>query len=71
MPTSGTDYKQNILDTIDQHRWFCTAVFDPEGASSGFAYTVGFTQTLEQAEFIIFGLPGKVSTPSCGTCSAP
>lgn len=61
MPTSETDYEQNILDTIEEHGWFCTAVFDPKGASPGFAYTVGFTQTLEQPEFIIFGLPGKTA----------
>lgn len=57
MPTAKTGYEQEILDAIEEHGWFCTAVFDPDGTAPDFAYTVGFTRTLDLPEFIIFGLP--------------
>ncbi len=59
MPKAKTEYEQEILDAVDEHGWFCTAVFDPDGAAPDFAYTVGFTRTLDLPEFIMFGLPLK------------
>lgn len=61
MRAGYTAYEQKILDTVEEHGWFCTSVFDPEGVLLEFSYSVGFTQTLEHPEFIIFGLPGKVA----------
>lgn len=61
MPEARTEYEQEILDAIEEHGWFCTAVSDLAGATSDFAYTVGFTRTLNLPEFIIFALPAKTA----------
>jgi hypothetical protein len=61
MRESDSEYEQAILDTIEEHGWFCTAVFDPDGKAPEFAYSVGFTETLGQPEFIVFGLPTEVA----------
>jgi hypothetical protein len=53
-------YERDILDNIEKHGWFCTCVFDPDGKEPGFAYSVGFTQTLGAPECIIFGLSQKM-----------
>lgn len=54
------EYEQVIIDNIEKHGWFCTAVFDPEGLELPFCYSVGFTQTLNYPEFIVFGLDTKL-----------
>lgn len=54
-----TDYEQQILENIRTHGWFCTCVFDPNGERPSFAYSVGFTKTLNCPEFIVFGLEPK------------
>jgi hypothetical protein len=60
MAEDDGEYERNILATIEEHGWFCTSVFDPKGANPSFAYSVGFTKTLNCPEFIIFGLDLKV-----------
>ena len=61
MRQSDAEYEQDILDTIEAHGWFCMGVFDPHGGAPEFAYSIGFTETLKQPEFIIFGLPGETA----------
>tara|TARA_R110000787_G_scaffold4726_1_gene17817 strand:+ start:952 stop:1857 length:906 start_codon:yes stop_codon:yes gene_type:complete len=51
-----TPADQRILDDIARHGWHSCHVFDPELATPNFTYTVGFTQTLDAPEFIVFGL---------------
>lgn len=51
-----TDYEKNIIENVDKHGWFATHVFDPDGDSPSFTYSTGFSKTLDQPEFIIFGL---------------
>ncbi|MES1157045.1 MAG: DUF4262 domain-containing protein [Alphaproteobacteria bacterium] len=51
-----SDYEQRIIDAIDEHGWFCPYIFDDKSKNPDFAYSVGFTQTLDCPEFIVFGL---------------
>ena len=51
-----TDFERNILENLDEHGWFCTSVFDPDGNEPSFCYSVGFSRTLGCSEFIMFGL---------------
>ncbi len=53
-------YEQDILRNIEEHGWFCTSVFAPDGKQPAFSYSVGFTQTLQAPEFIVFGLEIKM-----------
>lgn len=53
------DYERDLLDNVDRHGWYCTAVYGDE-AGPGFAYSVGFTTSLAAPEFIIFGLDLKL-----------
>ena len=55
-----SDYEQKILDNIEEHGWFCTSVFEDSGKTPCFSYSVGFTNTLNAPEFIVFGLDIKL-----------
>lgn len=47
---------ERALDSIEAHGWSSMHVFHPELDAPNFTYTVGFTETLNAPEFIIFGL---------------
>jgi len=47
---------RRVLDDIAAYGWHSQHVFDPELTTPNFTYTVGFTQTLDAPEFIVFGL---------------
>ncbi len=47
---------QRMLENIETHGWHGVHVFDPELATPNFTYTIGFPQTLNAPEFIVFGL---------------
>ena len=56
---AGGDFiaeERRILDMIGTHGWYAVHRFDPELQTPNFTYTVGFTQTLNAPEFIVFGL---------------
>lgn len=48
--------KSNIASNIDEHGWHCCNVFDHEGVSPDFAYSIGFEKTFDHPEIMIFGL---------------
>ncbi|MEZ5997420.1 MAG: DUF4262 domain-containing protein [Hyphomonas sp.] len=48
--------ERRILESIEVHGWYGVHMFDPELATPNFTYTVGFSQTLNAPEFIVFGL---------------
>lgn len=50
------EYERAIIDTIDEHGWFCASVFEDQGKTPGFSYSIGFSKTLKSPEFIVFGL---------------
>ncbi len=50
------DYEIKLLANIDEHGWQATHVFDPDGEDPGFTYSIGFPQSLNIPDFIIFGL---------------
>jgi hypothetical protein len=50
------DYEQSIIDNVARYGWQCTKVFDPDGTEPGFAYSIGFWETLCAPELIMFGL---------------
>jgi hypothetical protein len=60
MAEDDSEYERGILANIEEHGWFCTTVFDPNGEQPSFSYSVGFTKTLNCPEFIVFGLPTKL-----------
>jgi len=55
-----TDYEKEIVENIEEHGWFSTGVFDPEGEDPNFTYSTGFSKTLNAPEFIVFGLSNKL-----------
>jgi hypothetical protein len=48
--------EKRILGSIEAHGWYGAHRFDPELESPNFTYTVGFSQSLNAPEFIVFGL---------------
>jgi Domain of unknown function (DUF4262) len=52
-----TDFEQKICANIAAHGCHINFIFDPEGDDLAFAYSVGFTKTVDQPEVIVFGLP--------------
>ena len=50
------DEERRILDMIGAHGWYAVHRFDPELETPNYTYTVGFTETLNAPEFIVFGL---------------
>ncbi|MEO0498077.1 MAG: DUF4262 domain-containing protein [Pseudomonadota bacterium] len=55
-----SEYDQELLANVEKHGWQFTFVFDPDGVEPDFAYSVGFTSSLNAPEFIVFGLPQEV-----------
>lgn len=53
-------FEQGIVNNVDEHGWQGNHVFDPDGDVPAFTYTIGFPQTLNCPDFIIFGLPQKL-----------
>jgi hypothetical protein len=51
-----TDEEKRILDSVEAHGWYAAHRFDPELETPNYTYTVGFSQTLNAPEFIVFGL---------------
>lgn len=53
---SLNDYEIELLANVEEHGWHATYVFDPNGKDPSFAYSSGFTMSLNKPEFIVFGL---------------
>ena len=51
-----TATEHRILDGIAAHGWYSQHIFFPELEAPNFTYTIGFSETLNAPEFIIFGL---------------
>lgn len=49
-------YERNILDHVAAFGCSVTNVFDPDGDSPSFSYSIGFTKSVDQPEVIVFGL---------------
>jgi len=62
--------ERKIVDNVHKHGCHIWGVFDPDGADPTFAYSVGFTRTMERVnrpnipEVIAFGLPNDVYGPA-------
>jgi len=53
-------YEQNILANVDEHGFFSTTVFDPDGKNPMFTYSTGFPESLDCPDFIIVGLTKEI-----------
>ena len=51
-----TDFERKIIGNVSEHGWHGMHVFDPDGVSPSFTYSVGFPHSLGAPEFIVFGL---------------
>jgi hypothetical protein len=51
-----SEYEQRIVDFVESDGCFVTGVFDPDGVTPNFAYSVGFPATLGQPDTLISGL---------------
>ena len=58
MASTLSDYEKEIIEKVAEHGWFCVSVFGGQGPE--FSYTVGFWETLESPELIVFGQPLKL-----------
>lgn len=60
---SGRDdsaFEQKIIANVREHGCHINYVFDPDGDMPAYAYSVGFHETVQQPEVIVFGLPRDV-----------
>ncbi len=56
-----SDYEQRVLNCVEEYGWFGLSVGSGGEHEPGFTYSVGFVETLKCPEFIVFGLPAKLS----------
>ena len=56
-----SDFEQRILDSIDEHGWFGLSVLADGDREPSFTYSVGFEDSLNCADFIVFGLSSNLS----------
>ena len=61
-----TATEHRILDGIAAHGWYSQHIFFPELEAPNFTYTIGFSETLNAPEFIIFGLHRDVMQDMLG-----
>ncbi len=52
---------KNIQSDIQEYGWHCLNVFDPEGINPDFVYSIGFEETYNHPEIMIFGLESSKS----------
>ncbi|WP_235890464.1 DUF4262 domain-containing protein [Sandaracinobacter neustonicus] len=53
-------FERGIIQNVRTHGCQVNCIFDPEDSDPGFAYSIGFWETVQQPEVIVFGLYGKV-----------
>jgi len=51
-----TDFEKRIIENVRAYGCQINSVFDPDGNEPGFSYSVGFWETVNQPEVIVFGL---------------
>lgn len=57
MSEHGLDeLERKIVDDVATHGCFIMSVFDPEGVEPDFSYSIGFQETLDQPEVMVFSL---------------
>jgi len=61
-----SEYQNRLLDKIEEYGWSCPNISDPQSETPGFAYSVGFSETLKCSEFIVFGFDEKLRTMMLG-----
>ncbi|MEO0644182.1 MAG: DUF4262 domain-containing protein [Pseudomonadota bacterium] len=54
------EFEERILANIREHGCQVNHVFDPDGVLPGKSYSIGFPETIDQPEVIVFGLPSEV-----------
>lgn len=47
---------ESIKENIQKHGWQCQYVFDANGEKAGFSYSIGFEESFDHPEIMIFGL---------------
>ncbi len=47
---------QSIKENIEKFGWQCQYVFDHDGEKEGFSYSIGFEESYDHPEIMIFGL---------------
>jgi len=55
------EYEKKLISNVNEHGWQYNHVFDPEGKDPDFTYSIGFPQTLNAPEIIVFGLPKHIT----------
>jgi hypothetical protein len=54
------DFEKRLIENVRAHGCQINHVFEPDDESSGFSYSIGFWETVNQPEVIVFGLPQDV-----------
>lgn len=57
-----SDYERKIIANVREHGCHIAYVFDPDGDMPSYAYSVGFPETVQQPEVIVFGLSVDIMT---------
>ena len=56
MTKDNKETRNDMLAQIDKYGWFSQGVFDPDGESPDFRYSIGMSKTLGSPEFIVIGV---------------
>lgn len=56
-PVALTDFEKSVIDVVQKHGCMVLSVFDPDQIEPDFSYSIGFPETVGQAEVIVFSLP--------------
>ncbi|MBU6269166.1 MAG: DUF4262 domain-containing protein [Sphingomonadales bacterium] len=59
-----TPFEKQIVENVDRHGCHINWVFDEDKTDPAFAYSIGFTKTLNFPEVVIFGLPQETCGPA-------
>lgn len=54
------EFEQRIVANVEKHGCHVMSVFDPNGELPEFTYSIGFPETVDQPEVIIFGLSSEI-----------
>lgn len=54
------EFERRIIENVREHGCQVNFIFDPQSEQPDFGYSIGFKETVDQPEVIVFGLPLKI-----------
>ena len=60
---------KKIADNIEKHGWHCLHIAPREQSEEAFSYSIGFAQSFDAPEVLIFGLPSEKARVLLSACA--